>query len=282
MLGCQVDTAGGGLDGGHTDTAGPGGSTTTGPSSTTTTMPMTTATGSVDSSGHGPKFDLGVADVPGNCDYVCGRGVEFSYIWIASPDQGNPNSTVAKINTQTLEIEARYYTRPDMLGNASRTSVNLSGRAVAVANRHGGITKIWARAKDPNNEVGAGLLDPATGTWDLLGASTFSSLGGLQEAPDGRLWIATYVGYPTAGATPIDTATLEIGEQIDLPIGLGDEIKGISIDGDGYLWAVGLYSAYKIDTSDNSVLGTIALPFSYTYSDMTGWGLSNGTCPPAG
>ena len=43
--------------------------------------------------------------------------------------------------------EGRYITRPDQHGNPSRTSVNLNGD-VAIANRAGGVTKIYARTDD--------------------------------------------------------------------------------------------------------------------------------------
>ena len=41
----------------------------------------------------------------------------------------------------------RYLTRPDAAGNPSRTSVNLAGD-VAVANRAGGITKVYAKSDE--------------------------------------------------------------------------------------------------------------------------------------
>lgn len=64
---------------------------------------------------------------------------EFSYLWAANSGQG----TISKIDTQTVSEVGRYIVRPDSLGSPSRTSVSLSGH-VAVANRSGGITKIWA------------------------------------------------------------------------------------------------------------------------------------------
>jgi hypothetical protein len=431
---------------GGTQADGSTSATSTSADGTASTTSSTAATTGVDSSDGGPIFDIPVGDLPGNCEDMCG-GVEFSYIWIASPNQGNPTSTVAKINTETLTVEGRYYTRPDTLGNASRTSVNLSGRAVAVANRAGGVTKIWARSEDcvdqngnglmtssgegdvlawgeddcvawytefpdywtqrpiawsageidpatctyvderiwsagcpgagggpifvhrldgdtgvvvdtlqiddlpctgngpyggavdgdgnfwvlvrgefnlarvdpdnldytmfeipsnlwgygiavdhngrpwlsgwqanPMTDVGGGRLDPDTGTWDLLDEYDFSSLGGLQEAPDGRMWISTIeFGAPAPnGAIWVDVDTVQIGDQIALGVPLSEDPKGISIDGAGNLWIVTLYGAYKVDTSDLSVIGSTPLPFAYTYSDMTGWGLSNATCPPAG
>ena len=51
---------------------------------------------------------------------------------------------MSKINTETLKEEGRYIVRPDSAGSPSRTSVNLTGD-VAVANRSGGFTKVYAR-----------------------------------------------------------------------------------------------------------------------------------------
>ncbi len=93
----------------------------------------------------GVKFDVAeMPDVPGvGCGLVnCGES-DWSYIWIANSSE----STVSKINTRTLEEEGRYLTR-ETPGNPSRTSVSIDGRAVAVANRNGGVVKIWARPED--------------------------------------------------------------------------------------------------------------------------------------
>ncbi len=67
---------------------------------------------------------------------------DVSYIWIANSDEG----TISKINTQTLKEEGRYIVRPDQFGSPSRTSVNLTGD-VAVANRSGGVAKVYARVE---------------------------------------------------------------------------------------------------------------------------------------
>src|SRR5687767_2954389 len=118
----------------------------------------TTATSDPDtsagSSGDEPIFDVGAGEtgpiIPGEC---CGDA-EWSYIWIANSTQ----STVSKINTRTLVEEGRYYTR-ETPGNPSRTSVSVDGRAVAVANRFGGVVKIWARPENcagNNTSSGAG------------------------------------------------------------------------------------------------------------------------------
>ncbi len=112
----------------------------------------------------GAKFDVAIADAgAGNCD--CGSGLAFSYIWIANSSEG----TVSKINTSTMIEEGRFITRPDHAGDPSRTSVSLSGGAVAVANRAGGVVAIDASDElcDPNRN-GIPGLQTSTGPGDVL------------------------------------------------------------------------------------------------------------------
>jgi hypothetical protein len=105
-----------------------------------------------DSDGGMLKFDLGgQPDVALGCGEGGGGGggggaPDFSYIWIANSNE----STVSKINTESLIEEGRYITRPDSAGNPSRTSVNLNGD-MAIANRSGGVTMIFARHDDCPN-----------------------------------------------------------------------------------------------------------------------------------
>ncbi len=53
---------------------------------------------------------------------------------------------MSKIDTTSLKERGRYIVRPDAAGNPSRTSVDLAGDVV-VANRNGGLTKIYALAE---------------------------------------------------------------------------------------------------------------------------------------
>jgi hypothetical protein len=104
-----------------------------------------------------------------------GGAADFSYIWIANSNE----STVSKVNTESLVEEGRYITRPDQNGNPSRTSVNLNGDAV-VANRSGGATMIFARhddCSDPNN--------------------TSSGPGDVKAWPDGCVGWHTPMNYAT-------------------------------------------------------------------------------------
>jgi hypothetical protein len=97
--------------------------------------------GDGDGDGTNQKWDtLAIPDTA----FQCGGGgndhqPEFSFLWAANSDQG----TISKIDTATVTEIGRYIVRPDSLGSPSRTSVSLSGH-VGVANRSGGVTKVYA------------------------------------------------------------------------------------------------------------------------------------------
>jgi hypothetical protein len=111
----------------------------------------------------GTKFDLNnFPDSGDGLECGCGNN-EWSYIWIAN----SAEHTVSKINTRTLIEEGRYYTRADQSGNPSRTSVSIDARAVVVANRMGGVTKIWAREADCVDKNNNGMIDTSTGPGDV-------------------------------------------------------------------------------------------------------------------
>jgi hypothetical protein len=117
-------------------------------------------------------------------------------------------------------------------------------------------------------------FDPETEIWDIVDGS-FLSQAGLMEHPSGQMWIGT-----NSGAIEVDVDTLALGN-VFVPGGGGD-VKGISVDGDGYVWAVNQI-AHKFDPASGAVVGTYAgLSSPYTYSDMTGWALENATCTPEG
>src|SRR5690606_20926617 len=108
--------------------------------------PTTTGDGDGDPSddgGSGPKWDVNsIPDGSINCGLGNGGDdFEFSFLWAANSTQG----TISKIDTKTVTEVGRYIVRPDSNGSPSRTSVSLSGH-VAVANRYGGVTKIYADA----------------------------------------------------------------------------------------------------------------------------------------
>jgi DNA-binding beta-propeller fold protein YncE len=146
-----------------------------------TTTSETSSTGTpADTTGE-PIFDVGMGDT----DVGDGCGCEYEYIWIANADQG----TVSKINTRTLEEEGRYITRPDGVGNPSRTSVSLSGD-VAVANRHGGLVKFYADTSKCVESNGMPGIQTSSGANNVLG----------WDVEECRAW---YVEFPTTNQRPV-------------------------------------------------------------------------------
>ncbi|MCA9716944.1 MAG: hypothetical protein KC468_19885, partial [Myxococcales bacterium] len=112
----------------------------------------------------GPKFDVGEMGDIGvdECQAKCGN-TDWSYVWIAN----SAENTISKIDTRDVIEVGRYYTRPDTQGNPSRTSVSIDAKAVAVANRSGGITKIWARDEYCDDKNNNGVIDTSTGANDV-------------------------------------------------------------------------------------------------------------------
>ncbi len=128
----------------------------------TTAGPADSTTASVDDGPPPVYFDLGIIpDSPMFCTQGDGE-IEFSYIWVANSSQ----NTISKINTVSLVEEGRYYTRPDMQGSPSRTSVSLTGN-VAVANRNGGLTKFYANHDNCPDANGNGILSTSSGAADI-------------------------------------------------------------------------------------------------------------------
>lgn len=145
---------------------------TSSPSTTATTVTTgdttTGSTGGVvsdtDISTGGSSTGGAVPDLPvNNCEVKCGE-TDWSYVWIANSGE----HTVSKLDTRNMTELGRYYTRPDHQGSPSRTSVSIDGRAVVVANRHGGLTKIWSRPEYCKDANGNGKIDTSTGKNNVL------------------------------------------------------------------------------------------------------------------
>jgi hypothetical protein len=142
-------------------------------------------TGTSSSGGRGPIYDVGAdTEDSAGIDCQCGSQLGFSYIWIANSGE----STVSKVNTMTMVEEGRYRTRIDGAGNPSRTSVSLSGRRAAVANRSGGVAAFWALPELCDEAVnGAPGVQTSTGKDDVLAFGMDDCLA----------WTAEFPGYTT-------------------------------------------------------------------------------------
>jgi len=141
------------------------GTTTDAGTTTTTTDPGTGTTAGVLSTSEGTTDGTTDGTTGGGqgCEVKCGEN-SWSYVWIANSGE----NTVSKLDTRNMTEVGRYYTRPDQQGSPSRTSVSIDGKAVVVANRHGGITKIWSRPEYCTDKNNNGKIDTSTGKNDVL------------------------------------------------------------------------------------------------------------------
>lgn len=244
-----VPTGSGGAEGTAT-MEGTGTGTPTGTATATTTNGEDSVGSSAGETSGGFKFDAGALPDLGalDCVAMCGQS-EFSYIWIANSSE----STVSKINTRTLVEEGRYRTR-DTPGNPSRTSVSVDGRAVAVANRNGGIIKIWARQEDckgPNTSTGANDVKP-WGTDDCVAWFT-----AFPEAASQR---------PVAWTTGVrDPVTCEWKEQ-KIWTGYGRNPMGM---GGGFCSDDKIF-VHRLDGETGAIEASIEMPFACTTFGLYG------------
>jgi len=270
-----ADTSGGEQTGsatGQAMTSGNDGTTTGGgpdttPPGNTTEMP--------------PIFDLGtIPDSPMFCEKGTGD-VEYSYIWVANSSQ----NTISKINTETLVEEGRYYTRPDMQGSPSRTSVSLTGN-VAVANRSGGLTKFYANHDDcagANTSTGAGDILP-WGDDDCLAWHTPMAYqsqrpvawtqGVFDKAAcattDEKVWTSGSPNGSSVEVVLVDGETGVIEETIPIP-GVQANFYGIygaAVDSEGNFWGsqlgIGHVVHVDIDTFDFEIWPMVASGYGMT------------------
>ncbi len=109
-----------------------------------------------------------------------------------------------------------------------------------------------------------GRFDPVTETWQTAYAG---GNGGCMEDGNGTLWLAN---DPMVG---LDINTMTVVQTIDLP----SYVHGISIDFYGYVWGPAIYNneAYRVDPVAGTIDTVTGLNYPYTYSDMTGFALSN-------
>ena len=117
---------------------------------------------------------------------------------------------------------------------------------------------------------GVHRLDPATGVWEHNNTIN-SSYGGCMSDGNGTMWLSH---NPLLG---IDINTMQQVQSIPIP----QDIHGVSIDFDGFVWGVPINGsvAYRIDPVTQAVDTFEGLVTAYTYSDMTGFALANAGSP---
>ncbi len=191
-----------------------------------------------------------------NCVPAGSKVVEFSYIWIANSSQG----TISKIDTTTGQELGRYVTRPDGNGNPSRTSVNRFGDVV-VANRSGGITKVFADPEDCLESNGTPGIQTSSGPDDLLPWGEEECVAWYTEIPHNNnrpvAWTNGTLNEETCAYEGVDvfTAYLDSGVEGSVEIAKLDGTTGVVTDTipmpDLPLKSHGFYGA-AVDGEDNA------------------------------
>jgi len=116
-------------------------------------------------------------------------------------------------------------------------------------------------------------FDPMTETWQT---NSVGGSGGCMEDGKGTL----YMSGGNNNIVAVDTETLQV--KATYPV--NQYVHGISIDFYGYVWGVSMANeAYRLDITQNGAFQTFSnLVGAYTYSDMTGFALSNVGGVPSG
>jgi streptogramin lyase len=156
-----------------------------------------------------------------------------------------------RIDAETLDVD--YYEPPPDSG--------FYGMAMDAENR------LWIGGCDS----ALYHLDPAVGFVEKV-ADIEGRARGVQVDTEGRAWFA---GNDPCRLIEVDTSTKTITAEIPLPN--CDQPVGVSIDIEGYVWVVdqGAQVGYKVHPTTHAIEITVTgLVAPYTYSDMTGAGLS--------
>jgi sugar lactone lactonase YvrE len=224
--------------------------------------------GDGDAEGGTTKWDVkAIPDVDESCDQKCGGG-GFSYIYIANSNQ----STMSKINTETLIEEGRYLTRSGGGGSPSRTSVSIDGQMGSINNRQvGGVLTVWAVPElcDPNKNGQPGV-QTSSGAMDVLAwgeddcVAWFTDIAGAMRPiawiagayneqtctyDQQKLWTATSSNV-TAYRLNRDTGQIEDSTAVP---GVAFGYGGAS-DAEGNFWIVSLGTDLgRVDNEDLSV-----------------------------
>lgn len=119
------------------------------------------------------------------------------------------------------------------------------------------------------------MFDYDTKQWTDVTMPFLPGESGLSEDQEGRIWTGgkgmagNYVGW-------VDKDSLMAGDSFVLN---GEYPKGVSVDFDGKIWAVGGSTAIRIEPDDYTQEVYNGLNGAYTYSDMAGGALKNVACP---
>jgi hypothetical protein len=116
----------------------------------------------------------------------------------------------------------------------------------------------------------ASRFDPDTEQWQTTPGASGGGIGGCMT--DGATTLY-HSRYPNGVMVAIDTESVTIIDEYIIP----DYVHGVSIDFTGKVWGVTFAGSqvFRLDVETEEVLTYGGLIGAYTYSDMTGFGLSS-------
>ncbi len=224
------------------------------------------------------KFDIGT--VPDTGFMNCGEGggdSEFSYLWAANSQEG----TITKLETATVTEVGRFLVHPNgPAGSPSRTSVSLSGN-VAVANRSGGVSKVYANSADCQESNGVPGLQTSDSAaylpWGQEECLAWHTPFGYQSQrpvawthgefnqgtcgyDNEKLWTSGNNGNGQIDILLLDGDDGTVDDMVSIPTGpntLDDDFFGIyggAVDGDDNFWGsqLGGERMVKVNRADLS------------------------------
>jgi hypothetical protein len=138
--------------------------------------------------------------------------------------------------------------------------------------------------------LGLSRFDPSTESWVSTfdnGAMAAVDLGfnGCMTDAAGKIWVGGGSDQGTNGLFGFNADTLALVDQVSMDqMGRPMTVKGVSVDVDGGIWGVGSAgstkmgngnTAWRFDPATRMVASYDGLNGAYSYSDMTGFGLTH-------
>ena len=310
----DTDSSAGSNSNGMTTSTSEPTTATTDPTTATTTEGSTGVVGTTTGTTGVETTEGSSTGMPPVCEPGDGMGMgmaEKSYIFIPSEDLDD----VAKVNTQTLVLEARYKIGPGG-ESASRTAVSGDGRFVVVNNRQTGrSTMLAANVEDCVDKNGNGVIDTSTSPNDVkpwgqdecvLWHIQWPYGGGWHQGPRGITWtpgtwdynLCQYVdpkvwlGYMSQDGVTVHIVRVAVDGTIEetIPIqgwnGSGFSPYGGALDPEFRPWFSSLRGEFvRVNTDQNPITVDRFTPPGYVESygfsvDPDGHPWFGGNCGP--
>jgi hypothetical protein len=181
------------------------------------------------------------------------------------------SNTTQLVRVDALTLEHRVWPTP--MGNGYGMTIDDKGR-------------IWVCGA-----LGVSRFDPTTETWTDNFTAVDTGFNGCMSDGAGRVWVGGGSDGGALGLFGFDTETMMLVDQVAMDdMGRPMNVKGVSVDVDGRIWGVSSPGAmmlgagniaWRFDPMTREVASYDGLNGAYSYSDMTGFGLSQaGTLVP--